>query len=147
MLNMERLLKPIAIKALTSRAYNFVLQEMLYTLPNKNLLSVKHAIEIISGWKKLMWPNKATHVSTHEQSLHHDINLQEEHPKEAPIGTFIISWHFSSSWLHLWPSHELRCCYLKERISVISSSYKKNNANMRNPNMVLSFSPWQQAWH
>jgi hypothetical protein len=51
---MERLLKPIAIKALTSGAYKFFLWEMLYTLPNKNLLSVIHAIEITSGWKKLM---------------------------------------------------------------------------------------------
>jgi len=67
---------------------------MLYTLSNKNLFSVKHAIEITAGWKKLMWSNNATHVSTQEQSLHHEINLQQEHPKEAPIGTSMISWHF-----------------------------------------------------
>jgi hypothetical protein len=41
-----------------------------------------------------MWPKNATHVSTQKQSLHHEINLQQEHPKEAPMGTSMISWHF-----------------------------------------------------
>ena len=45
MINMERFLEPIAIKALISRVYNYSFRKKLYNHPNKNILGVKHIIK------------------------------------------------------------------------------------------------------
>jgi hypothetical protein len=44
-LNIERLLELIITETLINGVYNYSLWEMLYTLPHKNLFSIKHAME------------------------------------------------------------------------------------------------------
>lgn len=43
-----------------------------------------------------MWPDRIDHAFIHGQSLHHAINLQQEHP-EAQKSTFMIALHFLNS--------------------------------------------------
>jgi hypothetical protein len=42
---MENLLKPITIKTLISRLYNYPLWGRLYIFPNKNLCDIKYSME------------------------------------------------------------------------------------------------------
>jgi len=45
MLHVKNMLKHITIKALINGVYNYFLWKMLYTLSNKNFLSIKHTME------------------------------------------------------------------------------------------------------
>ena len=45
MLNIERLLEPIASKALINKVYKYSLYERMYLLPVKNPINIKHVIE------------------------------------------------------------------------------------------------------
>jgi hypothetical protein len=45
MLSLKNLLKPIVTKAPINEVYNYLWWEGLYTLPDKNLIRVKYAIE------------------------------------------------------------------------------------------------------
>jgi hypothetical protein len=102
--------------------------------------------KITLGWRKLAWPYRATHISTHKKSLHYAINLQQKHKKKHQAH----SWLFDISKLMTIPlimKHVDVLASIKKKRLPIITTFNKKWFKHKKAQQVLSLSPWSWARH